>query len=112
MGRCADRREYSYDEGWRPPAESSAPAADGGGYSPDWRRHHRNGPVSEDGLDAWLEEAQLGSGLQTVHRSYGLLRAGEVRSGATALPAGTYVLALACRSQQPVTRSALKTRRW
>lgn len=92
--------EYSYDEEWRPADDASAPADAERESPPDW---WQNDPVSETELAAWLEESQLGSGLQVAHRSYGLLRTGEVRADATAaLPAGTYVLALACRSQRRV----------
>lgn len=45
----------------------------------------------------------MGPGLQVAHRTFGLLRAEEVRTDATVpLPAGTYVLVLVCRSQRRV----------
>lgn len=54
-------------------------------------------------MEGWLTESQVGTGLQVGHREFGLLRAEEIRTGATApLPAGTYVLALVCRSQRRV----------
>jgi len=93
--------EYSYDEGWRP-AEGApvAPAVTEPGPPADsWQ----NDPVSEAGMQAWLTESQVGPGLQVVHRDFGLLRAEEVRTGATApLSSGTYVLVLVCRSQRRV----------
>ena len=68
-------------------------------YDP-WQRD----PVGEADMEAWLQESQLGDGLQVAHRGYGLLRAGEVRTEITAaLPVGTYVLALACRGREAVT---------
>ncbi|MEO8283354.1 MAG: hypothetical protein ABI568_08110 [Pseudarthrobacter sp.] len=97
--------EYHYDDGWRPSlndisAATTSPQPD---YAADqWQ----DDPVSAAGLEAWLETVQLGSGLQVAHRGYGLLRAGEIRSEITAgMPAGTYVLALACRSKGAVTFS-------
>jgi hypothetical protein len=61
-------------------------------------------PVGEADMEAWLQESQLGDGLQVAHRGHGLLRAGEVRTESTAaLPVGTYILALACRGPEPVT---------
>jgi hypothetical protein len=54
-------------------------------------------------MEAWLTESQMGPGLQVAHREFGLLRAGETRTGATApLPVATYVLVLVCRSQRRV----------
>ncbi len=93
--------EYTYDEGWRP--AENAPAApevtEPGPRADLWR----NDPVSEAEMEAWLTESQVGPGLQVVHRSFGLLRAEEIRTDATApLPAGTYVLVLVCRSQHRV----------
>ena len=59
--------------------------------------------MDEARLDDWLEQSQMGGGLEVLHRGYGLLQALEVHSGATAvLPEGTYVLALVCRSQRRV----------
>ncbi|MDP9998757.1 hypothetical protein [Pseudarthrobacter sulfonivorans] len=95
--------EYSYDDGWRPALNdvSAAPRV----TEPDVAAEQwQNEPVSAAGLEAWLETVQLGSGLQVAHRGYGLLQAKEVRTETVAgLPVGTYVLALVCRSQRPVT---------
>jgi hypothetical protein len=93
--------EYTYDEGWRP--AENAPAApavtEPGPRAELWR----NDPVSEAEMEAWLTESQLGLGLQVVHRTFGLLRAREIRTDATApLSTGTYVLVLVCRSQRSV----------
>jgi hypothetical protein len=97
--------EYHYDDGWRP-AINDVPAAPTS-HAPDFAADQlQDAPVGAAGLEAWLETVQLGSGLQVAHRGYGLLRAGEIRSEITAgLPAGTYVLALACRSKGAVTFS-------
>ncbi|QHK20370.1 hypothetical protein GU243_12170 [Pseudarthrobacter psychrotolerans] len=93
--------EYAYDEGWRP--AENAPAApavtEAGPRAELWQKD----PVSEAEMEAWLTESQVGPGLQVAHRTFGLLRAEEIRTEATApLPAGTYVLALVCRSQRRV----------
>ncbi|MET3163128.1 UNVERIFIED_ORG: hypothetical protein ABIB19_001540 [Arthrobacter sp. UYEF10] len=92
--------EYTYDEGWRPAEAPAAPeVTEPGPRAESWR----NDPVSEAEMEAWLTESQVGSGLQVAHRIFGLLRAEEVRTGATEpLPAGTYVLVLVCRSQRRV----------
>jgi hypothetical protein len=93
--------EYTYDEGWRPAeyAPASPAVTEPGPRAELWR----NDPVSEAEMEAWLTESQVGTGLQVAHREFGLLRAEEIRTGATApLPAGTYVLVLVCRSQQRV----------
>lgn len=93
--------EYTYDDGWHPalndvPAAMPATGPDGAGP--------QNDPLGEAGLEAWLESVQLGSGSQVAHRGFGLLRPREVRTEVVAsLSGGTYVLALACRSQRPVT---------
>ncbi|GAA1777202.1 hypothetical protein GCM10009712_26160 [Pseudarthrobacter sulfonivorans] len=96
--------EYSYNDGWRP---ALGEGASGGPpvmvsstpYDP-WQRD----PVGEADMEAWLQESQLGDGLQVAHRAYGLLRAGEVSTEIrAALPVGTYILALACRGPEPVT---------
>lgn len=92
--------EYTYDEGWRPTGAPAAPeVTESGPQAELWR----NDPVSEAEMEAWLTESQVGPGLQVAHRTFGLLRAEEVRTDATApLPTGTYVLVLVCRSQRRV----------
>lgn len=94
--------EYSYDDGWQPALNdvSAAPQATEPDIAADWQ----NDPVSEADLEAWLESVQLGTGRQVAHRGYGLLPGRETRTDVVAsLPGGTYVLALVCRSQRPVT---------
>ena len=94
--------EYSYDDGWQPVLNdvSAAPPVTEPDVATDWQ----NDPVSEAGLEAWLDSVQLGSGLQVAHRGFGLLLPKDVRTEVAArLPVGTYVLALACRSQRPVS---------
>lgn len=95
--------EYTYDdEGWRPADDASAAPAVGEPERP--ADYWWNDPVSGAELEAWLTESQVGPGLQVAHRGFGLLRASEVRTEATAaLPAGSYVLVLVCRSQRRVT---------
>ncbi|MGO4188876.1 hypothetical protein [Pseudarthrobacter sp. TAF60_1] len=97
--------EYNYNDGWRPPLNDIAAATTS--PQPDFSADQwQNDPVGAAGLEAWVETVQLGSGLQVAHRGYGLLRAGEIRSEVTAgLPAGRYVLALACRSKKAVAFS-------
>ena len=93
--------EYTYDEGWRPAenAPATPEVTEPGPRAELWR----NDPVSEAEMEAWLTESQVGPGLQVAHRTFGLLRAEEIRTDATApLPAGTYVLVLVCRSQRRV----------
>ncbi|MET3174245.1 UNVERIFIED_ORG: hypothetical protein ABIB52_002095 [Arthrobacter sp. UYCu721] len=90
--------EYTYDEGWRP-AENAPAVTEPGPRAELWQ----NDPVSDAEMEAWLTESQVGPGLQVVHREFGLLRAEEIRTDATApLATGTYVLVLVCRSQRRV----------
>ena len=93
--------EYTYEEGWRP-AENAPPVpavTEPGPRAELWR----NDPVSEAEMEAWLTESQVGPGLQVVHRTFGLLRAKEIRTDdAEPVPPGTYVLVLVCRSQRRV----------
>lgn len=93
--------EYTYDDGWRPGQDATAaPPATQAAPSPEW---WRDDPVDEAHLEDWLQESQMGGGPEVVHRGFGLLQALEIHNGATAvLPEGTYVLALACRSQRRV----------
>jgi hypothetical protein len=96
--------EYHYDDGWRPTGNgvSAAPAIPATASAEE----QETGPLGGADMDAWLETVHLGSGLQVAHRGYGLLKAGEIRSKLTpGLPAGRYVLALACRSKGAVTFS-------
>ncbi|KRE72146.1 hypothetical protein [Arthrobacter sp. Soil762] len=92
--------EYTYNEGWRPAEAPAAPeVTEPGPRAELWR----NDPVSAAEMEAWLTESQVGPGLQVAHRTFGLLRAEEIRTEATApLPTGTYVLVLVCRSQRRV----------
>lgn len=95
--------EYSYDDdGWRSDDDvSPAPRVSEADPEADF---WRNDPVSGAELEAWLAELQMGPGLQVVHREYGLLQAAEEHTTTTAaVPTGTYVLVLACRSQRRVT---------
>ncbi len=94
--------EYTYDDGWRPALQDVPPGP--ASRVPDAVDPWPNDPLSEEDMGAWLDGLQLGTGLQVAHRGYGLLRPHEVRTEtAPGLRAGTYVLALACRSQEKVT---------
>ncbi len=84
--------EYTYDEGWRPAEAPAAPEVTEPGPPADlWR----NDPVREAEMEAWLVESQVGTGLQVAHREFGLLRAKEIRTGATA-PTGCPGCELCC----------------
>lgn len=92
--------EYTYD-GWQPPEEATAaPVATDPVRSRDW---WRNDPVDLADLDMWLRESRMGPDPRAVRSGHGVLHSQEVRNDATAaLPAGTYVLTLTCRSQRRV----------
>jgi hypothetical protein len=96
--------EYTYDDGWQPPEEASAaPVVTNPVPSRDW---WRNDPVDLADMNIWLRESRMEPNPRAVHDGHGLLRSQEVRNDATAaLPAGTYVLALSCRSQRRVNFS-------
>lgn len=93
--------EYTYDEGWRPPDSVPAPAVTEQAFQSD---RLRNEPVGEDELEGWVEEELPYTERQIVHTGFGILGGGEVKADTAAgLPAGTYALALVCRSQRRVT---------
>lgn len=91
--------EYTYDEGWRAPESVPGPAF----TEPVFRDQLRNEPVTEAELEDWVEEELPNIERQLV-MDYGILTGGEIKSETAAgLPAGTYALALVCRSQRRVT---------
>src|SRR4029453_2961481 len=63
----------------------------------------QNRPVSGDELKAWVEEVLLNLRGQVFHTGSGLLAPGETKIEKTVqLPAGSYVVTLACRSTRQV----------
>ncbi|MEJ1193846.1 hypothetical protein [Pseudarthrobacter sp. CCNWLW207] len=93
--------EYTYDEGWRPPDSVPAPAITDQSFPRD---PLRNEPVTEAELEDWVEEELPYTERPVVHTDFGILTGGEIKSDTAAgLPAGTYALALVCRSQRRVT---------
>jgi hypothetical protein len=92
--------EYTYNEGWRPPDSVPAPAITDRSVQGNALR---NEPVSEAELADWVDEELHYTERPAVHLGYGMLGDGEVRTDTAAgLPAGTYSLALVCRSQRRV----------
>ena len=93
--------EYRYDEGWRPPDSVPAPAVTDLTFPRD---SLRNEPVTEAELENWVDEELPYTERPVVHTDFGILTGGEIKSDTAAgLPAGTYALALVCRSQRRVT---------
>jgi hypothetical protein len=92
--------EYTYDEGWRPPDSVPAPAVTDRSYQGN---PLRNEPVSEAELVDWVEEELLYTDRPVLHTGFGILAGGEIKTDTAAgLPAGTYSVTLACRSQRRV----------
>ena len=93
--------EYKYEEGWRPPASVPAPAVTDQTFRGDPLRRE---PVTEAELQDWVDEELPYTERPVVHTGFGILSGGEVKSDTAAgLPAGTYALALVCRSQRRVS---------
>jgi len=92
--------EYTYDEGWRPPDSVPAPAITDRSVQSNALR---NEPVSEAELADWVDDELLYTDRPATHLGFGILNAGEVKTDTAAgLPAGTYSLALVCRSHRRV----------
>lgn len=89
--------EYTYDDG-RAGSATVAPA-------PDFTRDPlQQDPVSEAELGDWVSRALPATTGPVVQADAGLLAAGQDRTASSpVLASGTYVLAIACRSQRRVT---------
>jgi hypothetical protein len=99
--------EYTYDEGWRPPDAVPAPAITDRSVQSNALR---NEPVSEAELADWVDDELLYTDRPAVHMGFGILAGGEVKTDTAAgLPAGTYSLALVCRSHRRVAFTVSST---
>ena len=99
LGGC----EYTYDDGRIRPdaAQVDGTQEPGPAFT---RNPPQNEPVDEAGVQDWADRTLPERSQPTVDAEAGLLVAGEVRAAVTGpLEAGTYALALACRSQRRVT---------
>ncbi|CAM3125783.1 hypothetical protein PSET11_01352 [Arthrobacter ulcerisalmonis] len=96
--------EYDYDDGSARVEPTLADASQTGPSVPQPTRDpFRRNPVPETAVAEWVARALPESARLTLHAGSGLIAAGELRAHFTPLiPAGTYVLSLACRSQQQV----------
>lgn len=96
--------EYDYDDGSARVEPTLTDASQTGPAMPQPTRDpFRRNPVPETAVAEWAARALPESARPTVHTDAGLIVAGELRAHFTPLiPAGTYVLSLACRSQQRV----------
>ena len=95
--------EYTYDDGraWSATAGPDATITPGPVFTRDPLRRD---PVSLQELGNWAAMTLPETAQPAVAAGAGLLAAGEVRTeAAPVLQTGTYVLALACRSQRRVT---------
>jgi hypothetical protein len=92
--------EYTYDDG-RAGAVRGATVAPAPAFTRDPLQQD---PVSGADLGDWVSRALPDSTGPEVQADAGLLASGEVRTASSpVLEAGTYVLAIACRSQRRVT---------
>ncbi|MDP9888799.1 hypothetical protein [Pseudarthrobacter enclensis] len=93
--------EYTYDDGRAGNAQATASVAPAPAFSRDPLQQD---PVSDAELGDWVSRALPDSTGPVVQADAGLLVAGEVRSfSSPVLGTGTYILAIACRSQRRVT---------
>lgn len=93
--------EYTYDDGRAGNVRGTATAAP---EAPFTRDPLQQDPVSEAGLGEWVSRTFPDVPQEVVHADAGLLASGEVRTlSSPVLHTGTYMLALACRSQRRVT---------
>lgn len=94
--------EYTYDDG----LPQSAPRSTEASAAPSPEPSHdplRRAPVTPDGVAGWVARTMPAASQPAVHAGAGLLAPGEVREEATpVLAAGTYALAVACRSLRRV----------
>lgn len=96
--------EYEFDDGSARVEPTLTDVSQTGPSVPQATRDpFRRNPVPESAVAEWVARALPESARATVHTGSGLMAAGELRAEFTPLiPAGTYVLSLACRSQQQV----------
>lgn len=93
--------EYTYDDGRAGSAQGTATVAPAPAFTRDPLQQD---PVSDAELGDWAARALPESAGPVVQADAGLLGAGEVRSvSSPVLGTGTYILAIACRSQRRVT---------
>lgn len=97
LGGC----EYTYDDGRAGSAQGAVTVAPAPAFTRDPLQQD---PVSDAELGDWVSRALPESSGPLVQADAGLLAAGEVRTVSTpVLKTGTYILAIACRSQRRVT---------
>ena len=93
--------EYTYDDGRAGHAQGTATVPPAPAFTRDPLQQD---PVSDAELGDWVSRALPESTGPVVHADAGLLGAGQVRTvSSPALETGTYILAIACRSQRRVT---------
>ncbi|NUP58712.1 MAG: hypothetical protein HOQ06_04455 [Pseudarthrobacter sp.] len=93
--------EYTYDDGRADSVLGTASAAPAPAFTRDPLQQD---PVDGAGLEAWVSQMFPDVPQAVVDSEAGLLAAGEVRTlSSPVLETGTYILALACRSQRRVT---------
>lgn len=93
--------EYTYDDGRAGTVQGGTTAAPAPAFTRDPLQQD---PVSEAELGDWVSRALPDSTGPEVQAGAGLLASGEVRSvSSPVLESGTYILAIACRSQRRVT---------
>ncbi|MHC6593869.1 hypothetical protein [Arthrobacter sp. C152] len=93
--------EYTYDDGRAGSVRGTATASPAPAFTRDPLQQD---PVDEAGLGEWVARTFPDVPQAVVQAEAGLLATGEVRTLASpVLETGTYMLALACRSQRRVT---------
>lgn len=93
--------EYTYDDGRASSAQDTTTAAPAPAFTRDPLQQD---PVGEADLGDWQSRALPGTTGPVVQAEAGLLAAAEVRTvRSPVLATGTYMLAIACRSQRRVT---------
>ena len=93
--------EYTYDDGRAGSGQPTATVAPAPAFTRDPLQQD---PVSDAELGDWVSRALPDSTAPVIQADAGLLAPAEVRTiSSTVLATGTYVLAIACRSQRRVT---------
>ncbi|MFC0458893.1 hypothetical protein ACFFGR_20455 [Arthrobacter liuii] len=93
--------EYTYDDGRAGSAQGTATVVPAPAFTHDPLQQD---PVSDAELGDWVSRALPGTTGPVIQADAGLLAAGEVRIvPSPVLETGTYILAIACRSQRRVT---------